>query len=79
MNGKFKIALSVGGILAVLAMTFNAGATWRSLDSHSTNPTIHQTRQQKERMIDERVNLLIAPMRVELREANKKLDRLLAK
>ena len=79
MNGKTKVILSIGSLLALLAITFNAGATWRTLDSHSADGAIHQSREEKERMIDSRVRLLIAPLQVELREANKKLDRLLAK
>lgn len=35
MNGKTKIILSIGSLIALLAITFNAGATWKTLDSPS--------------------------------------------
>ena len=77
MNGKLRIALSLAGILTTASVVFYVGYTWAVINSHMGDGERHQTARQKEELIDERVDLHLKPLRVELRLMNAKLDRLL--
>jgi hypothetical protein len=75
MNGKFKVGVSIAGILALLTITFYAGGTWTQLNNHVNRSDIHQGREIQERTIDGRIDPEIALIQLQLDEINKKLDR----
>ena len=77
MNGKLKVTLSIAGIVGLVAMLLSIGYNWALMDSHLEDAERHQSVREKEHLIDERVDLHLKPLRVELRLMNKKLDRLL--
>lgn len=74
MNGKWKIGISLAGILSLLAVAFYSGATYSSLNHHLKRSDFHETRKQKEELIDGRIRLHLKPLEVQLDEMNKKLD-----
>jgi hypothetical protein len=77
MNGKLKVTLSIAGVIAMVSMVFYVGYTWAIISTHLTDIERHQTAREKELLVDERIALHLLPLRVEIREMNKKLDILL--
>ena len=77
-NGRTKIVLGVGGALAILSAVFTAGMSYAQLAAHTKDAVRHESPAQKEARIDDRIKLNLEPIKVELRELNKKLDRLIA-
>ena len=78
MNGKTKVGLTITGAVAVLLSVFTAGMNYRELTGHIADKSTHESVDAKNHRIDERVVLRLEPIKVQLTEMNKKLDRLLS-
>ena len=74
VNGKTKVA---AGVIAIAAASFAAGGSYRAVMSHAEAREIHETGEQMQPRIDERVQLHLKPIEVKLDEMDKKIDRLL--
>ncbi len=77
LNGKTKVGLSIAGVVAIAAAIFTAGGSYRAVMSHAEVEGIHETGEQMQPRIDERVRLHLKPIEVKLDEMDKKIDRLL--
>lgn len=78
LNGKTRMGFTIVGALAVLASVFTAGVNYRELSGHVEDTELHESVDAKNMRIDNRVVLRLAPIKVQLTEMNKKLDRLLS-
>jgi hypothetical protein len=79
LNGKTRMTLTIAGAIAVLAAVFTAGVSFARLDSHVDNDALHETPMEKTNRINDRINLRLRPIEVQLDEINKKIDHLLSK
>jgi len=86
-NGYGKLLALITGTLTVLVIVFTAASSYVSVGNHVREDTsIHQTREQKEELIDKRHRLLNEALEVEIRhiqekqiEHGEKLDDILEK
>lgn len=70
-NGiNLRATMTVTGILGAGALIFTLGANWKTMTGHIEAKEIHENTQEKQLMIDRRVELLLGP---ELRAINRRL------
>jgi len=58
-NGSTKVTLTIATIVALGGLIFAAGINWAKVGGHVANGEIHQTTEEKQEMMDKRVELLL--------------------
>jgi len=76
VNGHIKVTLpiAVGSFgVGIITAAIWFGAAVERMEYHISNPAIHETERLKLTRIDDRVDLKLGPLLVEMREANRRL------
>lgn len=78
LNGGFKVAVGVilGLVTGALTVGIHYGGQQARLDSHIGDSARHETPEQKEHRIDDRVELWLQPILQQQREINRRLARI---